>query len=143
MEPDHNVFDFLLGGVVGPAGGLDQGGVGVGSDLRDAPPGPERRPPGEPCSPHLLDSVIVLAHLCQWLLTLMHGIFACQITQADLMKAAQRQLHGKLQMANLADKTTPLRGLEHAVLPEAVKRDLQTMIDYAKTSEVSAGGYVL
>lgn len=35
-----------------------------------------------------------------------------KVMQDDLMKAAQRQLHGKLQLANLADKTTPLRGLD-------------------------------
>lgn len=70
---------------------------------------------------------------------ILRGEEGYRVTQSDLMHAAQRQLHGKLQLANLAEKTTPLRGLDSAVLPVAVKKDLQTMIDYARISDVLFG----
>ena len=62
-----------------------------------------------------------------------------KVCQADFTKAAQNQLHGKLQLSNLHDKTTPLRGLDQAVLAPEVRRDLQTIIDYARISDVLFG----
>jgi SpoVK/Ycf46/Vps4 family AAA+-type ATPase len=40
---------------------------------------------------------------------------------------------------SVAERTTPVRGLEHAVLPAKLRQDLQTMVDYAKISDVLFG----